>query len=260
MRGDLLDRVALADLVQGADTVLHIAGAVNAADFAGFHACNVEGTERVVEAARAAGIARFVQVSSLSAREPGLSDYGRSKYLAEEVVQASGLDWVIVRPPAIYGPRDREILELFRTAARWGVVPMPPRGRASVIAVSDLARLLLALACAPGQLTGAIVEPDDGRQAGWSHRDLGKAIGRAVGRRVWVPHVPASVLHLAARADRLLRKGGAKLTPDRARYMAHPDWVCSPSNAVPEAFWRPEVDTAEGLAATARWYRAQGWL
>jgi uncharacterized protein YbjT (DUF2867 family) len=141
VRGDLADRDALTRLVAGAEAVLHIAGVVNTPDPLGFHVGNVAGTESVVEAAREAGIRRFVFVSSLSAREPGLSAYGRSKRHAEEVVQTSGLDWTIVRPPAIYGPRDREILDLFR-AARWGVVPMPPAGRASIIHVGDLTRLL----------------------------------------------------------------------------------------------------------------------
>src|SRR5690606_636910 len=129
--GDLADRAALARLVAGADAVLHIAGVVNTPDPTGFHLGNVAGTEAVIEAAEAAGVRRLVFVSSLAAREPGLSAYGKSKRHAEEVVQTSGLDWTVVRPPAIYGPRDREILELFK-AARWGVVPMPSEGSASI--------------------------------------------------------------------------------------------------------------------------------
>jgi len=140
VRGELADGAALARLVEGAEAVLHVAGVVNTPDPMGFHLGNVAGTEALVEAAKAAGVARFVFVSSLAAREPGLSKYGESKRDAEDVVQASGLDWTIVRPPAIYGPRDREILDMFR-AARWGVVPMPPNGRASMIHVDDLARL-----------------------------------------------------------------------------------------------------------------------
>jgi uncharacterized protein YbjT (DUF2867 family) len=259
LRGDLADREALARLVSGARAVLHIAGVVNTPDPMGFHLGNVAGTEALVEAARRAGVQRFIFVSSLSAREPGLSAYGRSKRHAEEVVQTSGLDWTIVRPPAIYGPRDREMLELFR-AARWGVVPMPPSGHASVVHVADLARLLLALVPG-GELTHhRIFEPADGRQGGWSHRDLAKSIGAAVGRRVWVPHLPRFALLFAARLDKLLRGERAKLTPDRVGYMTHPDWVCSPAQVPPRQLWRAEVPTPEGLAETARWYRVEGWL
>jgi nucleoside-diphosphate-sugar epimerase len=259
VRGDLADRDALARLVSGARAVLHIAGVVNTPDPLGFHVGNVAGTETLVEAAREAGVRRFIFVSSLSAREPGLSAYGRSKRHAEEVVQTSSLDWTIVRPPAIYGPRDREILELFR-AARWGVVPMPPAGRASIIHVADLARLLLALVPASELTCERIFEPDDGQEGGWSHRELASAIGAAVGRRVWVPHLPRTVLQGAARLDKLVRGSGAKLTPDRVGYMAHPDWVCSPAKAPPRELWQAEVPTEEGLAQTARWYRTEGWL
>lgn len=256
--GDLADRRALARLVEGADAVLHVAGVINTPDPTGFHLGNVAGTEMLAEVAKLAGVKRFVFVSSLAAREPELSAYGKSKRHAEEVVQASALDWTIVRPPAIYGPRDREILELFR-AARWGIVPVPPPGRASIVHVQDLARLLLALPAADA-VSERVLEPDDAREGGWSHRELAQAIGDAVGRRVWVPHVPKGVMHAAAWLDRRLRGAGAKLTPDRVGYMAHPDWVSHPDKAPPPELWRPEVPTPEGLAATARWYREQGWL
>jgi len=259
VRGDLADETALARLVAGADTVLHLAGVVNTPDPAGFHQGNVAGTEALIHAAQGAGVSRFVFVSSLSAREPALSAYGRSKFHAEEAVRVSGLDWTIVRPPAIYGPRDREMLELFK-AARWGVVPMPPAGRASMIHVMDLARLLLALVPGGPPVSQRLFEPDDGRAGGWSHREMAQAIGAAVGRKVRVPHLPRAALLLAARLDGMVRGRGAKLTADRVGYMAHPDWTCRPEKAPPADLWRAEIATGEGLAATAEWYRAEGWL
>lgn len=259
VRGDLADTAALGRLVAGAGAVLHLAGVVNTPDPAGFHEGNVAGTEALVHAAQDGGVSRFVFVSSLSAREPALSAYGRSKFHAEELVQVSGLDWTIVRPPAIYGPRDREMLELFK-AARWGVVPMPPAGHASMIHVADLARLLLALVPGGPQVSQRLFEPDDGRAGGWSHRDMAEAIGAAVGRRVWVPHLPRAALRLAARLDGMVRGRDAKLTADRVGYMAHPDWVCRPDKAPPADLWRPEIATRDGLVATADWYRGEGWL
>ncbi len=257
--GDLADRDALASLVAGTEVVLHIAGVVNTPDPMGFHLGNVTGTEALVQAAKDAGVRRFVFVSSLAAREPGLSAYGKSKRHAEEVVQASGLDWTIVRPPAIYGPRDREIFEMFR-AATWGVVPMPPPGRTSIVHVADLARLLLALVPGGAAVSGAILEPDDGREGGWTHAELGRAIGRAMGKRVWTPAVPKSVMAAGAWLDRRVRGNKAKLTPDRVGYMTHPDWVSRPDRAPPAELWRAEIATCDGLADTARWYRSQGWL
>jgi nucleoside-diphosphate-sugar epimerase len=257
--GDLHDRKALNKLVRKAEAVIHVAGVVNTHDPMGFHLGNVEGTLQLVEAAVAAGAPRLVFVSSLAAREPELSRYGHSKRHAEKLVAASGLDWTIVRPPAIYGPRDREILELFKLA-KWGVVPMPPPGRTSLIHVADLARLLLALIPSGESVTRHKFEPDDGREDGWSHREFARAIGWAVGRRPWVPHVSRPVLERLAKADRALRGHKAKLTPDRVGYMAHPNWVCSPKARPPKRLWKPQIPTLDGLRATAEWYREHGWL
>jgi UDP-glucose 4-epimerase len=259
VRGDLADRAALATLVAGAEAVLHIAGVINTPDPMGFHLGNVAGTEALVEAAETAGVQRFVLVSSLAAREPGLSKYGESKRHAEEVVQTSGLDWTIVRPPAIYGPRDKEILELFK-AAKWGVVPLPPKGRASIVHVHDLARLLLALVPRSNSTSHRIFEPDDGREGGWNHDRLARAIGRAMGRRVWTPALPKGALSAGAWLDARWRGSKAKLTPDRVGYMCHPDWVSRPDKAPPSELWRPEIPTRDGLTETAAWYREQGWL
>src|SRR5213592_4691754 len=142
--GSLDDRAALQRLVTESDAVIHIAGVISAPGKAGFDRGNVEGTLAMLAAATAGGVQRFIHVSSLAAREPKLSMYGASKARAEELVHSSGLDWAIVRPPAVYGPGDRETLELFRMA-KLGLMLMPPRGRVSVIHARDLARLLLAL-------------------------------------------------------------------------------------------------------------------
>lgn len=259
VRGGLSDHTALAELVRGADAVMHIAGVVNAPDPAGFQSGNVQGTQAVLDAARGAGVDRFVCVSSIAAREPDLSLYGKSKRQGEELVTNSAFDWTVVRPPAVFGPRDTEIFEVFR-AARTYVVPMPPPGRASVIHVGDLARLLLDVMPGGESVSRRIFEPDDGRPNGWSHKELAHAIGRAMGRRVWAPNVPTPLMMLGARLDRLFRGRKAKLSPDRARYMTHPDWVSDPSKAVPPGLWQPEIETLEGLAATAEWYRQNKWL
>ncbi|GAA4219592.1 NAD-dependent epimerase/dehydratase family protein [Sphingomonas endophytica] len=254
--GALDDPSAISTLVSTAGAVIHVAGAVNAPDRAAFAAANIDGTRNVVDAARTWNVRRFVHVSSLAAREPSLSNYGWSKGGAEDVVTASALDWTIVRPPGVYGPGDVEQRDLFRAARRTGVVPIPPRGRLSIIHVADLARLLLALAEAPGD--GAVYEASDGHPL--SYADFARAIGAAVGRRAVPLPLPAALLRTAARADRLLRGRKAKLTADRVAYMVHPDWTADPAKAPPPALWQPQIAAAGGLAETARWYRAHGLL
>jgi nucleoside-diphosphate-sugar epimerase len=259
VEGSLDDPDSLRRLVTGCTAIVHVAGVINARDGAGFQRGNVDGTLAMLAAATAGGITRFVHVSSLAAREPKLSLYGASKARAEELVERSGLDWVIVRPPAVYGPGDKETLELFKMA-RGGQVFMPPKGgRASYIHVDDLARLLLVLSGddAPAKV---VFEPDDGRARGWSHSEVGEALGRAVGMPTRTVHVPRSVLSLAARADRLVRGDRARLTPDRAAYFSHQDWVVDPTRQPPASLWRPQVETEDGFARTAAWYRDKGWL
>ena len=258
VRGSLETPDALVDLVRGCDAIIHVAGVVNAPDRAGFEAGNVAGTLAVVEAAREAGVERLIHVSSLAAREPELSNYGWSKARAETVVAASGLDWTIIRPTGVYGPGDAEMLDLYRMARR-GFVLMAPKARVSLIEVSDLARLLLAVIAVP-ETRAQIYEVDDGKAGGWSLGEYGKAIGRAVGKRVSVWHLPPLLLQFAARADRLFRGTRAKLTADRVAYLCHPDWTVDPAKRVPPEIWQPAVRTAEGLKATAAAYRAAGWL
>ncbi|WP_336959399.1 NAD-dependent epimerase/dehydratase family protein [Sphingobium aquiterrae] len=257
--GALDDQASLDRLVRTADAVLHIAGVINAPDRAGFEEGNALGTMRVVDAARKAGVRRFVHVSSLAAREPALSAYGWSKELAERYVKASALDWTIVRPPAVYGPGDREMLELFRMAKR-GFMLLPPAGKLSIIEVGDLADLLLALILDRHDSHAELYEVDDGTKDGLSYDAFGRAIGRAVGKHVRCIASPRWLLDTAAWLDGTIRRDRAKLTPDRVNYYCHPDWVSDPRKAVPPHLWSSKVFAAEGLAETARAYRAKGWL
>jgi uncharacterized protein YbjT (DUF2867 family) len=228
------------------------------ADRAGFEAVNAGGTANMIDAARKQGLRRFIHISSLSAREPDLSDYGWSKARSERLVAASGLAWTIIRPPAIYGPGDRETFELFRMAKR-GLVPLPPKGRMSVIHADDLCRLILDLLDADDSW-GETYEPDDGAEQGWDHRDFARALGEAFGKRAVPLSMPRLALRAASGADRLLRRGNAKLTADRVSYFCHPDWVAAHDKRPPPQLWQAQVPTPEGLAATADWYREQGWL
>jgi uncharacterized protein YbjT (DUF2867 family) len=254
-----LDRPeTLLKLATGADAVIHIAGLINAIDGAEFEKVNAGGTANMIDAARKAGVKRFVHISSLAAREPELSDYGRSKAKSERLVAASGLNWTIIRPPAVYGPGDKETFELFRMARR-GFVALPPKGRFSVVHVEDLCRLILVLLDEP-DTWGEIYEPDDGREGGWDHRHFARTLGRLYGRRAATLAMPKPVLRLASGLDRLVRRSRAKLTPDRVGYFCHPDWVVRAEKRPPAGLWSPQVRTPTGLKETADWYREQGWL
>lgn len=260
VRGALSDKVALASLVEGVDAVIHIAALTNTPDPAQFEPANVGGTANVIEAAKAAGVRRFVFVSSLSAREPSLSAYGASKAKAEGLVEESGLDWTMVRPAGVYGPRDTDYLDLFK-AAKLGIVPVPKEGRSSLIHVEDLARLLVALAPANPITYSQTYEPWDDNAFGYDHKELARMIGEAMGKsQVFAPSLPEGLLKLGAQIDQTIRGSKAKLTPDRVGYMTHPDWVCDLKKAPPISIWQAVWNGEAGLKMTAEWYRAQGWL
>jgi nucleoside-diphosphate-sugar epimerase len=143
--------------------------------------------------------------------------------------------------------------------AKLGLMLMPPKGRVSVIHADDLARLLLAL-CGPSVPSNILIEADDARPGGWTHREFARALAAALGTRPAILSSPGVLLRLAARVDQWWRGEKAKLTTDRAAYFSHRNWVVEPKRACPASIWKPEIETIQGLADTATWYREQGWL
>jgi nucleoside-diphosphate-sugar epimerase len=256
--GDLANGDALARLTENADAVIHVAGVINARTPLEFAAGNIEGTRAMLEASR--DVPRFVHVSSLAAREPALSIYGNTKAAADALVEAARPDAAIVRPPAVYGPGDRETANVYKLVAR-GWALLPGSGRFSIVEVSDLARALLALAEHPAP--SGIFEIDDATPGGLSHREMAAHIAAALGKTPTYVPLPTAALKLGAAIDTLGAKLAGRLPAlsfDRARYLAHPDWVADGAPLRALGIWAPEVPAAEGIARTAEWYRNAGWI
>ena len=261
VRGALDNPASLSVLCTGADVVIHIAGVVNAPARAGFEAGNVAGTLAVVEAAKEAGCTRLIHISSLAAKLPKLSIYGDTKAKAEKIVASSGIDWTIIRPPAVYGPGDTELLDVFKIA-KLGFIPLPPDadGRLSAIHVEDLSRALMSIIPEQEVLTAATFELDDGKTGGWTQASFAKAIGWAIGKQIKPVATPKWLLELGAKTDGLLRRKKAKLTADRVSYFCHDDWTVDPAKRLPPEIWTPQIETRQGLKDTATWYRQNDWL
>jgi dihydroflavonol-4-reductase len=278
--GSLEDAPSLATALAGADVVYHVAGLTAAPSERAFLEVNAEGTRRLIGAVSAAApdLQRFVYVSSIAAVGPvprgarltedspcrPVTAYGRSKLAGEAAVRRSpALPWTIVRPGVVYGPRDRELLRMFRIA-RSGFAPVFGLGRqeVSLVHVADLARAILLAGAEPRAVaqTYHIAHP-----AALSQRDLARAIGRAVraGRPALVVPVPTLVAapivwvigRAAAAAGRRSVVSGDKL----AEFIA-PSFATSIEKAERELGWRPAIEPEAGLAATAAWYRQEGWL
>ena len=262
IHGALEDYDALERLCADADIVIHCAGLVKARNRAEFEAGNGAATSRLVEIARKANVVRFVHISSLAAREPQLSDYAASKASAERAVQdgAGALNWTIIRPPAVYGPGDREFIKAVGTA-RFGVLPAPASaGRFSIIHAEDLARAILD-AAASETLNARTFEPDDGQLGGYDWRDIAQILSEALGHKVRVLRVPGALLSFSARLNSLiasLRGRTAIFTPGKAREFNHSDWTSHPPKLEDATPWRPTIDFKTGLDETLAWARANG--
>ena len=261
--GDLDDVAALDRLVAGADAVMHAAAAVAARRPADFAAVNVEGTARLLDRARRhAPAAHVVLVSSLTAREPGLSAYAASKALAEE--RARGLvvpeRLLIVRPPALYGPFDRATLVVFRSAGL-PLTPLLGRGveRIALLHAADAASAVLDLL---DRRAGGEFALADGRPSGYGMREIFVEAARAQGRRVRFVPIPTPLFAAAGRlcgglGDVLRRP--MLLTSDKVREMLHEDWSVDPA-AMPPGLGARARGIREGFAQTVAWYRQAGWL
>jgi len=260
--GDLEDEAALKRLTTGADAIIHIAGAIKGnAD--SLMRTNFGGTRRLAAAWRQnAPNARFISVSSITAREPHLSAYGASKKKAEEAVMKLDGDWLVVRPPAIYGPWDRETLSIFK-AARLPIHPMlgDKAARLSLIHVRDAADALCALC--DGGPTQQLLELTDAELDGYSWAQIVTAACQAVSCRARPFHLPPGLVVLAARLNGALARARGQVSifdEGKAREILHPDWSARKTHLVPADVWTPKIMLLEGFAETAKWYREAGWL
>jgi len=262
--GGLDDPDALARFVEGADAVIHCGGVVAAPDSASFHRVNAEGTRRLAEAADRAGVGRFLFVSSLAARQPGLSAYAASKRAGEDALAAMpGLAWDTMRPPAVYGPGDQQVLVFARLVKHGiGLLPAGERARVSVIHVDDLVAAMHAWLIGP-EPAGEVYELADGRRGGYAWRTLIDAAARELTVHPWYVRPPAVALKIVGHVSHLgARLAGrvAFLSPDKLRELRHDDWVCRDERFRGRTGWRPRVPLGEGLRETLAWYRAKGWL
>jgi 2-alkyl-3-oxoalkanoate reductase len=263
--GTLEDKRAVARLVEGADAIVHAAGRIKARSHAEFFAANATGTRLLVEAAIAAGNRpRFVLLSSIAARQPQISDYAASKLASEaELTRLDGeLPWSILRPPAVYGPGDRETLTFFR-ALRLGLALRPPvrDARVSLLHVGDLATAIAAVLHAPSALPG-VLEFDDGH-GGYGWDEMISVAARHLGVRPLRLSIPRPFLMGVAHLNEAIHRAtgdAPMLTSGKVREMLHPDWASRDGAVTAATGWRPRVDLDQGFAETVAWYRRHHWL
>jgi 2-alkyl-3-oxoalkanoate reductase len=280
VEGAVDDQASVMRAAEGVTAIVHAAGLVKARRREEFFKVNTGGTENVVAAALAnkTCLRRLVLVSSQSVAGPSdaqgtavdidaaprpVTNYARSKLAAEEKVLAvkDDLPVVILRPCAIYGPRDREILAFFK-AVKAGVLPYmgSTDNKLSMIYAPDCAAATIR-AIDIDLPSGSRYFLDDGKV--YRFADLIELVESAMGKRAWLRFpLPRSVIHTAAFGSELYGRVFDKavmLTRDKCNELFE-QWVCNSSAAQKALGWQPEVSFETGAKRTVAWYREAGWL
>ncbi len=258
IEGDLSDLESLRRLVLGADAVVHCAGVVRGASSGYFTRVNRYGVSRLVQAAtEQLPTPRFLLISSVAAREPHLSPYAASKRQGEEELAAGAgeMQWAALRPSVVYGPRDKELLPLFRWMYRGiALVLGPTDGRFSMLYVDDLAEAVVQwLKC--GSTRQRVFELHDGQPDGYRWNDLINRMARVRGGRVRQMRISAPFLSLLAAINFMAARVAGyapMLTPGKVRELRHSDWVCDNTLLTRETGWIPRVRLEEGLRRTLK--------
>ncbi|HUQ48853.1 MAG TPA: NAD(P)-dependent oxidoreductase [Gemmatimonadaceae bacterium] len=268
------DTTALKKGLEGVSAVFHFAGITSSASDDRYTRVNTDGTRRIVNAMdEIAPGAHLIFCSTIAAAGPvkgkktinetdaakPITLYGRSKLAAEEIVEESGLKNAIVRPPLVYGPRDKGVFSLFRFVSH-GYAPhvTMKTQKLSIVHVSDLVRGVLQIADNDGS---GIYYMTDGPPHTWE--EFLNAIGDAVGRKPKFVAVAPRIADFVAKFERvrgMVLGGKPFITPDRLTELFQTDWTCSDIRARLDLEYEPQVPLAEGLKATAAWYRSVGWL
>lgn len=255
--GDLDSGPAMQRLIADSAVVIHMAGAIAGRNYAEFARVNAVGTGRLVETLeRYRPAARLILISSLAAREPQLSDYAASKHAGELMVQSSTLDWMILRPPAVYGPDDPALAPVWRMLAHgWLLRAGPAQARFSLLHVDDLCAALLALLERP-VLGGQLHCLDDGRVGAYRWSDIAELGSRISGRRVRMLPIPPAILKTAALINlhsSRLRAAPPILVPGKVRELLHKDWVCDNTLSELMPYWSPQRRLETALHELPGW-------
>jgi nucleoside-diphosphate-sugar epimerase len=275
--GSIGDPESLGRAMAGITHVIHCAGATKAARAAGFCEVNQAGTRNVVSAinGQAGRVQRLVHISSLAAAGPAprerpareenepqpVSEYGKSKLAGElEVKNHCRADYVILRPPAVYGPRDAEFLRLFRAVKRH-FLPKPGGAQAlSMVFVRDLATTV----------ANCLTHPAAGGKAFFvaarevvTARTIAEEI--AAQMNTWTLPLPLPIALLwpiclvQELASRLTGQPNVMSLQKFAELRA-PGWVCDPTRLEHETGYVCATTLKAGIAETLSWYREHHWL
>lgn len=268
---DLNDENSLAEAVRGIEVVFHTAAAVRSRRQKDSVRINYQGTKSLAEKAAAAGVRKFILFSSVAAagpvpagevldetREPNpVSVYGRAKLSAESAVLGlkEKMVVVILRFPAVYGPRDKDGL-LFWRALKKGWAPVMG-GTFSLIYVTDAVKAAV-LAMEKDVRSGSVYFISDGNCYTFEH--IAREWERITKRKVRLIRLPFLFGFIAAWFNSWLKREGTIFNPDKVKELSQECWVCSEKKAKLDLGFEPEYNLSRGGEKTINWYKEKGWL
>lgn len=248
--GNLDNIESLHRLIEGCTSLVHCAGAIRGYRKDDFYPTNVQGIANLLEVCLSqSSPPRFIHLSSLAAREPSLSPYAWSKREGERMLQrqTDSLKWVIIRPPAVYGPQDKALLPLFRLGKKGIALQLGPReGKFSLIHVDDLASIIVR-SLETDTIHSTIFEVDDGFPSGYSWESVFRVVN---------PHmkihltIPQRILWLIGKSNEISSRvfGYAPLfTTGKVAELCHTNWVSDSLEAWQQLEWTPQITLEEGL-------------
>ncbi len=245
----LIDSDSLAVAVTGCDAIIYCAGSVRGRGPDDFSMANIDGVRAMLAALESLPDAPpLLLLSSLAASRPQLSDYAFSKHAGEQLLlERPSLPWSVIRPPAVYGPGDKEMLPILKMARRGILLHAGPASqRLSLLHVSDLATAVLAWLTAWQECLHTTYAIDDGRPGGYDWRDIGKAVSSG---KFSLFEIPRPLLNLAARSNLAVAKllhYQPMLTPGKARELVQADWLGDNCDFTAATGWQPKLDLAAG--------------
>jgi len=272
--GDCAIKESLLNTVADFDYIFHLAGLTKAANERDFFSANALGTENLVSAVieKNPAVKRFVYLSSLAAAGPScdgtpsketdepkpVSAYGMSKLEGERIVMRhkNTIPVTIIRPPAVYGPRDKDLYILFKLLKKsislfWG------KCYYSLLYVDDLVKGTI-LSAESKTAEGEIFYLSDGRI--YSNEEITEVISSAVGSKPIRLRIPRIIMPMLASIGQKLGNQGNIINKDKIRELQHSYWTCDPAKSRNELGFIPNIGIKEGIKWTADWYRIHQWL
>jgi len=266
INADLGDQAALKELCANADIIINVAGLVKAMNKQDFLKANSVAVSNILGAINPDNKPdHFIQISSLAAREPHLSDYAVSKFMGEEELKNNdlSLNWTIIRPPGIYGPGDTETLKIFKMVkSGLAIFPGNRKNRVSWIHVSDLVNSIITT-FENERFFSQILEVDDGQLGGYTHEyfyNTAASIMQVSPLKITTPKfILKSAGHINTISGRIFGYS-PMLSAKKVNEICHPDWVCNPHMCIPSDNNIIEYDLEEGLKQTLDWYKKNEYI